>query len=332
MADLSSPTSNHPNHIEGKLFFRRHPINLLLPSLISLGMLLGIWLALALLIGSDLLILDTYWPWVILLVGLALFFVLSYFLMQWIFWYFDIWIVTDEKFVDSQLLTFFLYSRAELPLRQVQDITYNTSGILATLFKCGDIIVQTASKQGAFKLLSIYQPQQAVQHIQDLVQQAAQDLYGGHRSVYFPVTVKLGELLVSKNIITSSDVAAALEEQAVSHEKLGRILLRRGLITKTDLLGALSAQYHLPQVDLTYYQIDPLVVGCLAPDLARKYQIVPVYKTPSGVVEVAVANLSEELVREVTSACGFPVAFMIADEDAILALIQKFYPSTTPNN
>jgi len=314
---------------DNSLFFRRHPINLLVPSLSSLAMIAGMWFALSVITDVAIFAQNTYWPYVFLFAGLGLFFVLSYFVMQWTFWYFDIWIVTHEKLIDSQLVTFFLHTRAELPLRQVQDISHSTSGFLASIFKCGDITVQTASKQGSFKLLSIYQPQAAVSAIEHLVKQATQELYGSHEFTYLPVTVKLGELLVGRNLITSEDVVVALAEQRSSRERLGRILLRKNLITKQDLLSALSAQYHIPQIDLTYYEIDPQIVYCLTAETAKKFNIIPVFKTPAGVLEIAVSQLSEDLVQEVRDACGSPVFFVLADEEAITALIQKYYPTTT---
>ena len=322
---MVQPDSSDISYPAESLFYRRHQINLLAPSLISLGMLLGVWAMLILLFTNSAFDLSAYWSYFILFIGLTLFFVMSYFLMQWVFWYFDIWVVTREKLIDSQLVTFFLLNRAELPLRQIQDISYSTSGLLATLFRCGDITIQTASKQGSFKLLSIYQPQEAVKAIEALVDQATSELYGSHEFTYLPVTVKLGELLVGRNLISHQHLAAALAEQQVSHERLGRILLHQGLITKQDLLGALSAQYHIPQIDLTYYEIDPQVVYCLMPQVVHKYNIIPVFKTPNGVLEIAVSQLSEELVQDVRNACGSPIFFVLADEEIIQALIQKYY-------
>ena len=327
MVEHNLSISSYP---EESLFYRRHPMNLLIPFLVSVGILLGVWFVIALLINAGLFDLTTDRPYIILLGGLGLFFALSQFLMQWVFWYFDIWVVTREKLVDSQLVTFFLHNRAELPLRQVQDISYNTSGLLASIFRYGDITVQTASKQGSFKLLSIPRPEEAVKAIEVLVEQATNELYGGHESAYLPVTVKLGELLVSRNLISAEDLEAALAEQQISRIRLGQILLRKGLIKKPDLLNALSAQYHIPQVDLTYYEIDPQVVYCLTPEVARKYNIIPVFKTPNGVLEIAVSNLSEELTHEVHDACGSPVFFVLADEEAIAALIQKYYRVPSP--
>lgn len=327
MADLTSSSANYP---KGSLFYRRHPINLLMPAVSSLAMLVGIGIILTVLANSEMFASGATWPYLILFAGLALFFVLSYFFMQWVFWYFDIWIVTHEELIDSQLVSFFLHTRAELPLRQVQDITYSISGLLATIFKCGNINVQTASKQGSFKLLSIYQPQAAVEAIGQLVKQATQELYGAHELGYVPPTVRLGEILIGRNLISATDVATALAEQQLSPERIGRILLRKNLITKADLLSALSAQYRIPQVDLTYYEIDPQIIYCLTLEIARKYQIIPIFKTPNGVLEIAVTILSEELTREVKEACGSPVFFVLADEDAIRTLIQKYYPEESP--
>lgn len=320
---MSNNFSTNHKYPPNALFYRRHPYNLLIPGLVALGMLLG--LGFVLFIIST--ILSNQSGYLILFAGLVIFFVISYFMMQWLFWYMDIWVITDDKMIDSQLTGFFLHKRSELPLRQVQDITYNTSGVLATLFRCGDVTVRTASKEGTFKLLTIYQPQLAIKDIEVRVTKAANEFYGVHEFVYSPVAVKLGEILINRQLITSEDLESALIEQQSSKERLGKILLRRGRITKADLLSALSAQYRIPQIDLAFAKIDQQTIDCLTPAVVHKFKIVPIAKTPNGVLEIAVDTLSPKLVQEVQEACGLPIFFVLADEDIINALIQKYYPN-----
>lgn len=321
MANHLSHNSGYP---AGSLFYRRHPYELLVPGLIAVGMCLGLGLILFIISG---LIPVNQIGYVILFAGLVAFFVISYLMTQWLFWYMDIWIITDDKLIDFQLKSFFLHHLTELPLRQVQDISYNTSGILATLFKCGDITVQTASKEGAFKLMSIYQPQRAVKDIEMRVTEATNELFGAHEFIYSPAPVKLGDILVSRQLITRENLVTALAEQQTSKERLGKILLRHNLITKEDLLSALSAQYRIPQIDLSFAEIDQHTANCLTADIVYKYRIMPVAKTPNGVLEIAVDVMSDDLVREVRDACGSPVFFVLADEDIISTLIQKYYPN-----
>jgi len=309
-----------------ELFYRRHLINLLVPALVTVGvplMILGLWIAVG---WTGSVELTLYWPHLVLSTGLAVFAALSYFMMEWIFWYFDIWIVRDDKLIDSQLVTFFRHNRSEMPLRQVQDIRFDVSGVLATLVNCGDVTIQTASKQAFFKLLSISHPEQAVREISEMVQHAAHKMYARDEFVYSPAPILLGELLIKKGLITPVDLAIALEEQKRSGGRLGKILINKGLITKQDLLNALSAQHRLPEIDLAYVDIDPEVINCLTKEIVRKYNLLPLYRTPSNVLTIAVDNLSESLTQEVKNACGSPVMFVVADEDKLQQIIGKYYP------
>ncbi len=323
-SNLTSAVSSSDTHRE--LFYRRHPINLLVPALVTVGvplMILGLWLAVG---WTGSVELTLFWPHLVLSTGLAVFAALSYFMMEWIFWYFDIWIIKDDKLIDSQLISFFRHNRSEMPLRQVQDIRFDISGVLATLAGCGDVTIQTASKQAFFKLLSISHPEQAVREISEMVQHAARKMYAHSEFIYSPTPILLGELLIKKGLITPVDLAIALEEQKRSGGRLGKILINKGLITKQDLLNALSAQHRIPEIDLAYVDIDPEVVNCLTPEIARKYHILPLYRTPSNVLMIAVDNLSEPLTQEVKDACGAPVMFVVADEDKLHQVIDKYYP------
>ncbi|MBU1092496.1 hypothetical protein KJ836_02415 [Patescibacteria group bacterium] len=316
--------TNHKKYPDSSLFYRQHPVSLLVPTLIAFGLLIA--LLFTIFAMGFALTLAHRDAWLILFSGVGLMAIWSYWIMQWIFWYFDIWIITEDYLIDSQLISFFRHHRVELPLRQVQDITYVTTGLLASLSRCGNIIVQTASKQGLVQLFWIYRPQKAVEAINALVKIATDELYGGHEFAYSPVIVKLGELLMGRNLLSTTNLEEALAEQLVTHEKLGQILIRKNLITRHDLLSALSAQYHLPEIDLTYTEIDPNTINCLTGDIARKYNIIPIYRNPNGVIEIAVSTLSDKLTTEVREACGVPVSFALGDEDIITALIQRYYP------
>lgn len=309
-----------------ELFYRRHPINLLVPALITLLILLfiiGFW---GVVYNFASPMPNAYWPYLTLFTGWAVFMAVSYFMMEWMFWYFDTWVIKDDKLIDSQLVAFFRHNRSEMPLRQAQDIKFDVSGVLATLFDVGDVTIQTASKQALFTLRSIAHPERAVKEIGVLVQHAAREIYGRtNEFIYSPSPILLGELLVQKGLITAMDLAIALEEQKKSGLRLGKILINKGLIKKQDLLNALSAQHRIPEMDLTYVNIDPGVVNCLTKEIVLKYRLMPLFKTPNNVLMIAVDNLSAQLTEEVQDACGTPITFVIADEDKIQQAIREYY-------
>lgn len=58
--------------------------------------------------------------------------------------------------------------------------------------------------------------------------------------------MRLGELLVSKRLISEDQLLKGLSRHFRHHEKLGECLILEGAITESELLDALSEQLGLP--------------------------------------------------------------------------------------
>ncbi|MBU0647921.1 PH domain-containing protein [Patescibacteria group bacterium] len=72
------------------------------------------------------------------------FFVASYFLVQWLDYYFDITIVTNERIIDIHQEGLFNRVVSELYLLSVQDVAGKQHGFLQNWFHFGDVVIQTA--------------------------------------------------------------------------------------------------------------------------------------------------------------------------------------------
>ena len=66
----------------------------------------------------------------------------------------------------------------------------------------------------------------------------------------------LGELLLSKGLLTRAQLEEALEEQKSTREFLGEILLRKKFIREDNFLMLLSKQFNIPYVRLRDQSID----------------------------------------------------------------------------
>ncbi|HPA51994.1 MAG TPA: type II secretion system protein GspE, partial [Thermoanaerobaculia bacterium] len=93
------------------------------------------------------------------------------------------------------------------------------------------------------------------------------------------MAVKLGELLLKAKLINAEQLAAALKQQKESGVKLGETLVRLGFVTEDDITETLSAQFGVPSINLTHFEIDPNVLKLVPAEVARKYNILPVNKT-----------------------------------------------------
>jgi len=163
--DCNSPFVSNDNLEQGKLVYRRHFIELIWPTILTISMILLIVIFSVLIFSSEAVDIETYLPYIILFDGVLTFLAISYFFMNWTFWYLDIWVVTEGRLIDSQLVTFFVHQRSELALEQIQDIRFTIPGTLAAIFNCGHILIQSAAKESNFTLMFIPNPGKVIKEI-----------------------------------------------------------------------------------------------------------------------------------------------------------------------
>lgn len=71
----------------------------------------------------------------------------AYAFVEWITYYYDLFIVTDSKIIDVNQDGVFHRQITELSLLRVQDVSGEMKGLLETIFAYGDIVIQTAGAQ-----------------------------------------------------------------------------------------------------------------------------------------------------------------------------------------
>jgi len=107
-----------------------------------------------------------------------------------------------------------------------------------------------------------------------------------------PQRIRLGDLLVSHEVITQEQLETALSTQKESGNKLGRELIAQNFIGEDQLLDFLSQQLGIPQVNLDQYQLAIDVVGKL-PELQSRRMLSMVIKDSGDKYEVAMADPSD---------------------------------------
>lgn len=142
------------------------------------------------------------------------------------------------------------------------------------------------------------------------------------------MSVRLGELLVSKGLITAKQLEDALQEQKISGNKLGSSLVKLGLITEKNLVSFLSRHYGVPAIDLSEAQINPEVIKMIPPDVVFKYQVIPI-KRIGSTLRVAMNDPSNILaIDDITFLTSCHVEVFVSTESAIKTAIDKFYDSS----
>jgi hypothetical protein len=84
-------------------------------------------------------------------------------------YYLDMWIVTNERVINTEQHGLFSRTISELHLNQIQDVTSEMHGMIATFLTYGDVIIQTAGTKERFHFEQIDNPDQVKEHILTLV-------------------------------------------------------------------------------------------------------------------------------------------------------------------
>jgi type IV pilus assembly protein PilB len=143
----------------------------------------------------------------------------------------------------------------------------------------------------------------------------------GSRSRLLP----LGELLAASGLITSEQLAAALQLQRSSKEKLGSILVRHDFISEDQLLGFLSAQYGLPSMPLGSITVEPEVLRLVPVELARRYDVLPIKRVGKALTLAMADPVNIEAIDRVTAATGLRVLPVVAGQATLRTAIGRLY-------
>ncbi len=93
---------------------------------------------------------------------------LGYAALHWYRYENDLWIVTNQRLIDSTKMTPFDHDVKIASLLNIQDINIQRRGVFQTIFEYGDVICQTASATGAtFQFLGVAKPAEVLDLIED---------------------------------------------------------------------------------------------------------------------------------------------------------------------
>jgi type IV pilus assembly protein PilB len=138
----------------------------------------------------------------------------------------------------------------------------------------------------------------------------------------------LGEILLERQHLTPEQLTAALFQQSATGQRLGALLVELGVVNERALAEALGEHFSLDVVDLSRQVPEADAVSKLSESAARSMSAVPV-RVDAGVLEVAVADPSDELNRALAKAAGMPTRLVVAAGSDIVRAIDRNYRALT---
>jgi type IV pilus assembly protein PilB len=140
------------------------------------------------------------------------------------------------------------------------------------------------------------------------------------------MSAKLGDILISRGVIDSEKLIAALSDQRAFGGKLGRTLVELGYVSEDDLMIALSEQLGLDVVDLDGTEVPSGALRCLPVDACERYGIFPLsVNEREHVLRVATAEPDREALQEVARICGYTLEPALASMSSIERAIRRYY-------
>ncbi len=137
--------------------------------------------------------------------------------------------------------------------------------------------------------------------------------------------MRLGEMLIERQLITPDDLEKALEIQKERDDKIGKILIDLGFVATRDVMAALSDQLKVPLVSLdSPPPVTPELEG-LSAKFLRQFRCLPVAMRDSTLTLAMADPLDFETLSVVKNVTGMRVQPALAPDQEILDAIDKFY-------
>ncbi|MFH1244176.1 MAG: hypothetical protein V1487_01170 [bacterium] len=85
-------------------------------------------------------------------------FVTGFILAKFMGWFFNIYLITDERIVDVDFLNIFFRRISTAKIEEIQDVNVTSSGAMETFFGYGNVFIQTAAEVSQFEFLAVPKP------------------------------------------------------------------------------------------------------------------------------------------------------------------------------
>ncbi len=140
------------------------------------------------------------------------------------------------------------------------------------------------------------------------------------------MAIRLGELLIKKNLLTQAQLEEALQTQVIFGGKLGTILIEMGLITEDKLAVIMAQLLAIPCVRPGQLQNIPEdIIKIISSELAEKHKVVPVAVNGRKLTLAMAEPHNLKAVDEISFRTGYIVQPILALEVRLIFALEKHY-------
>ncbi len=135
----------------------------------------------------------------------------------------------------------------------------------------------------------------------------------------------LGDSLVEEGILTPEQLKKAKAEEKRSGLRLRKVLVKLGFMSEEDLVFFLSNKLGLPRIELSGYLVDSKTIELIPENLARKHELVPLFKIGNRITCAMVDPWNVFALDEVRMKTGMIVEPAVATETEVKKALDEHY-------
>lgn len=137
--------------------------------------------------------------------------------------------------------------------------------------------------------------------------------------------IRLGDLLIDKQIISPEQLAAALQQQQQTGQRLGRALVEMGVMEEAELQRILAKHLNLQFIDLELQAINSSLAAYVPENLARRYRALPIRLQDEQLI-IGLADPTDLTARDaLRQAIKHPLQFAVIRESQVVSEIERLY-------
>lgn len=137
---------------------------------------------------------------------------------------------------------------------------------------------------------------------------------------------KLGEILISEEVITKDQLEIALEEQNKTGEMLGEILISMSAATEMDIAKAQASQFQLPFLYASRYTVTDKVKKLFPAHFIKSQRILPL-DVFGSVLSLAISEIPDMgIIEKIKKETGRDIFLYITTKTDIINAINNLFP------
>ena len=143
-----------------------------------------------------------------------------------------------------------------------------------------------------------------------------------------PEKIRLGDLLVTQELISLEQLTFALDQQKRTGRKLGRVLVDNSFVTEEQISEALAKQLNIPFINLKFYNVNLDIVRRLPENQARRFRAVALEER-NGVLLVGMTDPTDlASFDEISRLLKRDIDLAVVTEGQLLEVIDRVYRRT----